>query len=129
VSQRTDARDAWAHGVRDRQGEVTDDFVVVSVCDTGTGMSADVLTHVFEPFFTTKEIGKGSGLGLPQVYGFTQQSGGTITVASVVGEGTTVTMLLPRTAGSPAEPAPRAPRAPWGHWPTGAKSISSCPTS
>jgi PAS domain S-box-containing protein len=90
-----------------RQGEVTGDFVVVSVCDTGTGMSADVLTHVFEPFFTTKEIGKGSGLGLPQVYGFTQQSGGTITVASVVGEGTTITMLLPRTAGSPAEQAPR----------------------
>ena len=90
-----------------RQGEVTGDFVAVSVCDTGTGMSAAVLTHIFEPFFTTKEIGKGSGLGLPQVYGFTQQSGGTITVASVVGEGTTVTMLLPRTAGSPAEPAPR----------------------
>ncbi len=90
-----------------RQGEVTGDFVVVSVCDTGTGMSAAVLTHIFEPFFTTKEIGKGSGLGLPQVYGFTQQSGGTITVASVVGEGTTVTMLLPRTAGSPAELAPR----------------------
>ena len=89
------------------QGEVTGDFVVVSVCDTGTGMSAEVLTHIFEPFFTTKEIGKGTGLGLPQVYGFTQQSGGTITVASVVGEGTTVTMLLPRTAGSPAEPAPR----------------------
>ena len=90
-----------------RQGGVTGDFVVVSVCDTGTGMSADVLTHIFEPFFTTKEIGKGTGLGLPQVYGFTQQSGGTITVTSVVGEGTTVTMLLPRTAGSPAEPAPR----------------------
>jgi CheY-like chemotaxis protein len=70
-------------------------------------MSADVLTHIFEPFFTTKEMGKGSGLGLPQVYGFMQQSGGTITVASVVGEGTTVTMLLPRTAGPPAEPAAR----------------------
>jgi PAS domain S-box-containing protein len=90
-----------------RQGELAGDFVMVSVCDTGTGMSADVLTHIFEPFFTTKEIGKGSGLGLPQVYGFTQQSGGTITVASVVGEGTTVTLLLPRTAGPPAERAPR----------------------
>jgi PAS domain S-box-containing protein len=98
-----------------QQGEVTGDFVVVSVCDTGTGMSADVLTHIFEPFFTTKEIGKGSGLGLPQVYGFTQQSGGTITVASVIGEGTTVTMLLPRTAGSPAEPAPRRADNPAGH--------------
>jgi PAS domain S-box-containing protein len=90
-----------------RQGEFAGDFVAVSVCDTGTGMSADVLTHIFEPFFTTKEIGKGSGLGLPQVYGFTQQSGGTITVASVVGEGTTVTLLLPRTAVPPAERAPR----------------------
>jgi PAS domain S-box-containing protein len=90
-----------------RQGKLAGDFVVVSVCDTGTGMSADVLTHIFEPFFTTKEIGKGSGLGLPQVYGFTQQSGGTITVASVVGKGTTVTMLLPRTAGPPVEPAAR----------------------
>ena len=90
-----------------RQGELAGDFVVVSVCDTGMGMSADVLSHIFEPFFTTKEIGKGTGLGLPQVYGFTQQSGGTVTVASVVGEGTTVTMLLPRTAGSPAEPASR----------------------
>jgi PAS domain S-box-containing protein len=90
-----------------RQGELAGDFVMVSVCDTGTGMSADVLTHIFEPFFTTKEIGKGSGLGLPQVYGFTQQSGGTITVASVEGEGTTVTLLLPRTAAAPAERAPR----------------------
>ena len=98
-----------------QQGEVTGDFVVVSVCDTGTGMSADVLTHIFEPFFTTKEIGKGSGLGLPQVYGFTQQSGGTITVASVIGEGTTVTMLLPRTAGSPVEPAPRRADNPAAH--------------
>jgi PAS domain S-box-containing protein len=90
-----------------RQGELAGDFVAVSVCDTGTGMSAEVLTHIFEPFFTTKEIGEGSGLGLPQVYGFTQQSGGTITVASVVGEGTTVTLLLPRTAVPPAERAPR----------------------
>ena len=90
-----------------RLGELAGDFVMISVCDTGTGMSADVLTHIFEPFFTTKEIGKGSGLGLPQVYGFTQQSGGAITVASVVGKGTTVTMLLPRTAGPAAEPAPR----------------------
>jgi PAS domain S-box-containing protein len=98
-----------------RQGDVTGDFVVVSVGDTGAGMSADVLTHIFEPFFTTKEIGKGSGLGLPQVYGFTQQSGGTITVASVVGEGTTVTMLLPRTAGSPAEAAPRRADKPAKH--------------
>jgi PAS domain S-box-containing protein len=90
-----------------RQSELAGDFVAVTVCDTGTGMSADVLAHIFEPFFTTKEIGEGSGLGLAQVYGFTQQSGGTITVASVVGEGTTMTLLLPRAAGPPAERAPR----------------------
>jgi len=89
-----------------RQRELAGDFVMISVSDTGTGMSADVLTHIFEPFFTTKEIGKGSGLGLPQVYGFTQQSGGTITVTSVPGEGTTVTLLLPRAAGPTAERAP-----------------------
>jgi CheY-like chemotaxis protein len=83
-------------------GELSGDFVVVTVEDTGTGMSAEVLTHVFEPFFTTKEIGEGSGLGLPQVYGFVQQSGGAVRVASTVGYGTTVTLFLPRTQESPA---------------------------
>ncbi|MEA3108417.1 MAG: hypothetical protein QOI88_3022 [Gammaproteobacteria bacterium] len=84
-----------------RDGELSGDFVVVTVEDTGTGMSAEVLTHIFEPFFTTKEIGKGSGLGLPQVYGFVQQSGGAARVASTVGRGTTVTLFLPRTDESP----------------------------
>jgi CheY-like chemotaxis protein len=64
-------------------------------------MSAEVLTRIFEPFFTTKEIGEGSGLGLPQVYGFVQQSGGAVRVASTVGRGTTVTLVLPRTDESP----------------------------
>jgi len=89
-----------AAGVRD--GELSGDFVVVSVEDTGTGMSAEVLTRVFEPFFTTKKIGEGSGLGLPQVYGFAQQSGGAVRVASTVGRGTAVTLFLPRTDESPA---------------------------
>ena len=84
-----------------RDGELSGDFVVVTVEDTGTGMSAEVLTHIFEPFFTTKEIGEGSGLGLPQVYGFVQQSGGAVRVASTVGRGTTVTLFLPRTDESP----------------------------
>ena len=84
-----------------RDGDLSGDFVVITVEDTGTGMSAEVLTHIFEPFFTTKEIGEGSGLGLPQVYGFVQQSGGAVRVASTVGRGTTVTLFLPRTDESP----------------------------
>ncbi len=84
-----------------RDGELSGDFVVVTVEDTGTGMSPEVLSHIFEPFFTTKEIGEGSGLGLPQVYGFAQQSGGAVRVSSTVGRGTTVTLFLPRTDESP----------------------------
>jgi signal transduction histidine kinase len=70
-------------------------FVKVSVADTGLGMSAAVLARVFEPFYTTKEFGKGSGLGLPQVYGFVRQSGGHIGVVSTPNEGTEATMWLP----------------------------------
>jgi PAS domain S-box-containing protein len=77
------------------------DFVAVTVSDTGSGMSEQTLSRIFEPFFTTKEIGKGSGLGLAQVYGFTQQSGGSVKVTSAVGRGTTMTMLLPRSEVSP----------------------------
>jgi CheY-like chemotaxis protein len=75
----------------------------LSVTDTGVGMSAEVLAHVFEPFFTTKEVGKGSGLGLPQVYGFAEQSGGSVRIESTVGEGTSVTLTLPRTHLAPAD--------------------------
>jgi CheY-like chemotaxis protein len=64
-------------------------------------MSADVQARAFEPFFTTKDINKGSGLGLPQVYGFAQQSGGRVTIASEVGAGTTVTLLIPRSLHEP----------------------------
>jgi CheY-like chemotaxis protein len=60
-------------------------------------MSDDVLAHIFEPFFTTKEVGKGSGLGLPQVYGFAQQSGGAVKVDTTLGRGTKISLLLPRT--------------------------------
>ena len=84
------------------QGEASGDFVAVEIIDTGVGMSKDVLARVFEPFFTTKEIGKGSGLGLPQVYGFAQQSGGLVRLSSTVGKGTTVTLLLPRSDVAPA---------------------------
>jgi CheY-like chemotaxis protein len=79
-------------------------FVKLSIVDTGCGMPPEVLARVFEPFFTTKDVGKGSGLGLPQVYGFAQQSGGRLTINSEVGVGTTVALLLPRSLRQPAGP-------------------------
>ena len=73
-------------------------FTRLSIRDTGTGMAPEVLARVFEPFFSTKDVGQGTGLGLAQVYGFARQSGGTARVSSRLGEGTTVTLLLPRAA-------------------------------
>jgi two-component system NtrC family sensor kinase len=73
------------------------EFVALTVIDTGCGIEADILPKVFEPFFTTKQLDKGTGLGLSQVYGLTRQSGGTVTIASQLGNGTSVTMFLPRT--------------------------------
>ena len=78
------------------------DYVVLSVADTGCGMTADVLDRAFEPFYTTKEVGKGTGLGLSQVYGFAKQSGGEARIESKVGEGTTVRIYLPRAEGQAA---------------------------
>jgi PAS domain S-box-containing protein len=72
------------------------EFVALTVADTGCGIEAGILPKVFEPFFTTKQLDKGTGLGLSQVYGLTRQSGGTVTIASRVGEGTTVKIYLPR---------------------------------
>jgi signal transduction histidine kinase len=71
-------------------------FVRIAVSDTGMGMSEAVRLQAFDPFFTTKEIGEGSGLGLSQVYGLVQQSGGVTEIASEIGRGTTVTIYLPR---------------------------------
>ena len=96
---------------------ITGDFVAVRVADTGAGIPAELVGRVFEPFFTTKEIGKGTGLGLSQVYGFARQAGGTATVESEPGQGTTVTLYLPRarapvTAAEPAattQPPPTQP--------------------
>jgi signal transduction histidine kinase/CheY-like chemotaxis protein len=75
------------------------DYVIVSVSDTGTGMSEATLAHAFEPFFTTKEVGRGSGLGLSMVQGFAAQSGGAVQIASSLGEGTTVELWLPQAEG------------------------------
>jgi PAS domain S-box-containing protein len=72
------------------------DFVTVTVADTGCGIEPEVLARVFDPFFTTKDVGKGTGLGLPMVYGFAHQSGGFVTIESTPGEGTSVTLYLPR---------------------------------
>jgi CheY-like chemotaxis protein len=79
------------------------EFVAVRVSDTGSGIAPDILPKVFDPFFTTKQETKGSGLGLSQVYGFVHQSGGTVTIASELGRGTTVTLYLPRAVESVAE--------------------------
>jgi CheY-like chemotaxis protein len=71
-------------------------YVCVRVVDNGAGMTGDVLERAFEPFFTTKKVGEGSGLGLSQVYGFVNQSGGDVKIASARGKGTTVAIYLPR---------------------------------
>jgi len=75
-------------------------YVLLSVADTGAGMSEEVLKHVFEPFFTTKRIGLGTGLGLSTVYGTVKQSGGWIRAESRVGEGSRFLIYLPRVAGA-----------------------------
>jgi signal transduction histidine kinase len=82
------------------------DLVKISVADIGVGMAPEVQARVFEPFFTTKDVNKGSGLGLPQVYGFAQQSRGRVTIDSQLGVGTIVTLQLPRSLGQPAQSRP-----------------------
>ncbi len=76
--------------------QLSGEFVALSLKDSGTGISPEVLSKVFEPFFTTKDVGKGTGLGLSQVYGFARQCGGDAQIASAPGEGTVVTLHLPR---------------------------------
>ena len=95
------------------------DFVAIDVRDTGTGMPPDVLDKAFDPFFTTKPIGQGTGLGLSMVYGFAQQSGGAAEIRSRPGEGTTISIYLPRsqvaTEGEALSGAGEVPRG-TGEW-------------
>ncbi|MFZ5480925.1 MAG: PAS domain S-box protein [Myxococcota bacterium] len=84
-------------------------WAAVEVADDGAGMAPEVIDRALEPFFTTKEVGKGTGLGLPMVYGTVRQLGGYLSIASAPGEGTVVTMFLPAAEGDDATPA-LAPR-------------------
>jgi PAS domain S-box-containing protein len=114
VNLAVNARDAMADG-----GELTIEVataeidqlprVTLSVRDNGTGMDAEVQSHLFEPFYTTKARGKGAGLGLSIVYGIVEQSGGNITVSSEVGQGTVFQIFLPRVIAEETEPAAALP--------------------
>ncbi|GLU33398.1 ATP-binding protein [Trinickia caryophylli] len=86
------------------------EFVQISLEDTGTGMSAEVLSHAFEPLYTTKPQGMGTGLGLPQVFAFCERSGGLATIESKLGEGTAVRLYLPRASAPPPPEAVAEPR-------------------
>ena len=119
------ARDAMPHGgtvriatanaalddqfVLAHPGSAAGDYVALSVEDTGNGIAPEILGHVFEPFFTTKGPGRGTGLGLPTVYGIVKQSGGYVAVDTKVGVGTTITTYLPLVDEPLSESAPRPP--------------------
>ena len=106
-----------ATGTRHREfaegGLEAGDYVLITVADTGSGIPATVLPKVFDPFFTTKPVGRGTGLGLSQVYGFARQSGGTAVIRSEDGQGTTVEMWFPEAMEDAEEPTiPQAPALP-----------------
>jgi PAS domain S-box-containing protein len=98
-----------AHNVptgQGRPGHPATDHVVISFTDTGCGIPQEMVKKIFDPFFTTKAVGKGTGLGLSQVYGFAHQSGGTVSVASQVGRGTTLSLYLGRCVAAAAATPP-----------------------
>jgi len=87
-------------------------WAVLSVGDTGTGMPPEVMNHLFEPFFTTKEVGRGTGLGLAQVYGIVRQHDGFIRAESQVGQGSTFYIYLPLTSAEGVQTTPETPPSP-----------------
>lgn len=89
--------------VADHPGISAGQYVLICVSDTGSGMPAEVIAKAFDPFFTTKEVGRGTGLGLSQVYGFVKQTGGHVKIYSELGSGTTIKLYLPRLQGPGAE--------------------------
>ena len=86
-------------------GLAAGEWIKLTLKDTGTGISPDILSHIFDPFFTTKQVGSGTGLGLAQVHGIVGQHGGHIAVESIVGQGTTFTIHLPAQSPYPQEPS------------------------
>jgi len=90
ANEQFDAASAREHNLAAGQ------YVVLSVTDTGTGMSDETLERAFDPFYTTKPLGEGTGLGLSMIYGFVRQSGGQVEIRSTLGRGTTVTLYFPR---------------------------------
>jgi PAS domain S-box-containing protein len=112
VNVAVNARDAMPNGgvftvaadnVRDAKADAgghAREYVAIEFTDSGSGIPPDLLSKIFDPFFTTKEVGKGSGLGLSQVYGFAHQSGGTVRAKSKIGRGTAITIYLPAYAGA-----------------------------
>jgi signal transduction histidine kinase len=121
INLAVNARDAMPSGgaltltaanvaLRRRSGELDldGDFVAIAVKDSGGGVPEEHLRHIFEPFYTTKPAGRGTGLGLSQVYGFARQAGGAVTVANRKGEGALFTLYLPRGAGAEAKAVPTA---------------------
>lgn len=104
-------------------GAAAGDYVVVSVSDNGAGMSPETLQRAFEPFFTTKDVGKGTGLGLAQVYGFVRQVGGVATIDSSAGFGTTVSLYLPAVDAPVAGPVPSLSPAEHASWASGTRVL------
>jgi CheY-like chemotaxis protein len=100
------ARNVLLTGRESDLGGLSGQFVAIAVTDTGIGIDPKDIPNVFDPFFTTKSEGKGTGLGLSQVQGFAVQSDGTATVHSRLGEGTTITIYLPRSEAAPEREAP-----------------------